>query len=222
MADSEQFDALQTSRIRETCANASFNPKPEAPARELRVACGKDTCASGQSFNPKPQAPARGIRGACGKDACASGYGLNERLHAPAFWLLTFTLVLSGCGGQDGPPRGTVHGTVYVEGQPVAAGTVYFENVSTGVAVGAAIETDGSYRVSTYEGEGLPAGKYQVAISPQRIATTDENPLAGDMRPTIEVVSVEIPERYHRAGTSDLEVTVAEGDNPPFDFDLQP
>jgi hypothetical protein len=139
-----------------------------------------------------------------------------------ASWLLILSLVLIGCGGPSGPPRGKVQGTVRVDGQPVAAGTVYFENVSTGVAVGAAIEADGSYQVSTYQGEGLPAGKYQVAVSPQRIAATDENPLAGDMRPTIEVVSVEIPERYHSASTSGLEVTVAEGDNPPFDFDLQP
>ena len=139
-----------------------------------------------------------------------------------AVWSTVLPVIVAGCGSSDRVRRGEVRGTVRVEGRPLTAGTVFFENAGAGVAVSAAIQADGRYEVRTYEGSGLPVGTYRVAVTAQRLAETDANPLAGDPRSMEVAGSVEIPARYRRASTSELTITVAAGANGNFDFDLQP
>ena len=128
------------------------------------------------------------------------------------------TALVCGCGGGD---VGQVSGTVTLSGQPLAEGTVVFENTPAGISVNAEIGPDGSYTVKTYELSGLPPGTYQVAIKPASIGD-GETPLVSDPSEEIATPASVIPEKYRSVETSELTVTVVSGGNPPFDFDLQP
>lgn len=80
----------------------------------------------------------------------------------PLLLLLCGTLLLSGCGTEtSGPDRFHVSGKVTFNGQPVKAGTIYFQP-TTGPA-GSAQIVDGAY--DTKSGQGVVGGPHQVQIS---------------------------------------------------------
>mgnify|MGYP003879164705 CR=1 FL=1 len=108
--------------------------------------------------------------------------------------------------------------------KPVTGATVFFENAETGVAMNAPLDSDGHYEVKSYQGAGLPPGKYTVAVTPGGVMRPEENDvLAGDAKAERAKWPVTaVPERYHKGTTSGLSVEVKEGDNPPFDFTLTP
>ena len=75
--------------------------------------------------------------------------------------------LLVGCGGDDGPPRADVSGTVTFKGQPVPVGKIFFEpdtaKGNSGPQAFADIK-DGKY--STAEsGKGVVGGPHLVRIS---------------------------------------------------------
>ncbi len=127
-------------------------------------------------------------------------------------------LCLSGCG-ETKAPAGIVKGKVTFGEKPVSTGTIRFQNAE--ISLGADLEADGSYEVKTHQRVGLPPGSYQVAVVPR-------NPLAsGEVRlvqgPPSETPSPEfpdIPPKFRDVATSNLSVTVVEGKNPEFNFDL--
>jgi hypothetical protein len=135
-----------------------------------------------------------------------------------AVLIATALALLCGCGGSD---VGSVSGTITVGGQPVERGTVVFENPAAGISVTAEIGSGGRYTVKTYEFDGLPPGDYQIAIRPQ-VLSDGETPLVSDPSAESATPASAIPEKYHRLDQSGLTATVVAGDNPPFDFDLQP
>ncbi len=141
-----------------------------------------------------------------------------------AFTLALFAgLLLAGCGPKV-VPRGTVKGRVTLGSRPVTGATVFFENAETGVAMNAPLDGDGNYEVKTFEHSGLPVGSYKVAVQPGGVMSPEEaSPKATEAKAarTKQAVSP-IPEKYHMTATSKLLIEVKEGDNPPFDFTLEP
>jgi hypothetical protein len=127
-------------------------------------------------------------------------------------------VLVGGCGGGD---VGEVSGKVTLGGQPLTEGVVVFENAAAGISVNATLGPDGTYTAKTYDRNGLPPGTYQVAVKPVSIGD-GETPLASDPSQAPGAAKSAIPEKYHSTKTSELSVTVAAGENPPFDFDLNP
>lgn len=130
--------------------------------------------------------------------------------------LLLGMLVTAGCSN---PTVGTVAGKVTLGGQPLAEGSVVFEDRMAGISVQAPLASDGTYTVRTYDRDGLPPGAYQVAVTPT-VASDGETPLAIEGKDPPPPSP--IPAKYRSVKTSGLTATVKAGDNPPFDFDLVP
>jgi hypothetical protein len=136
----------------------------------------------------------------------------------PALSLIA-AMVLSGCSGSttytyDGP-TGQLKGKVTHKGQPVTEGQVVLTSVR-GPAVGD-IGTDGAYELS-YEGSpDIPAGMYKVCVLPPKAATA----ATGDEDAAATVDNPQIPKKYQLAATSELTVTVKEGENSPFNIEMK-
>jgi len=125
-------------------------------------------------------------------------------------------LAAAGCTAKT--PRGTAHGTVKVTGKPVTKGAVVFTSAAAGMSVMMNLGDDGSFSMGTYEGDGLPLGEYQVSISPVGLSNGDV--MIVGVSPPRNLPTADVPEKYRDPKTSGLAVTVKEGENPAFDFDL--
>ena len=71
----------------------------------------------------------------------------------------------------------------------------------------------------------MAPGEYRVSITPQLIAHRNEKPisaLAGAPALPKPKPPVTIPPQYQDLASSGLRITVAAGENPPFDFELAP
>lgn len=123
-------------------------------------------------------------------------------------------------GCTDGPPRGTVKGTVTVEGKPASGAMIVFENPAAAIARMATIE-NGAFEVKSIEGPGLPIGTYTVAIRPGGIMKPGEEIPLATKKTSATVPGPPIPQKYHTATTSGLTAEVKTGTNPPFQFDLK-
>jgi hypothetical protein len=84
-------------------------------------------------------------------------------------------LALQGCGGDgiDRVPVVEAAGKVYVDDQPYGPATLTLRPVTKGQddkrpPLGGLVETDGSFKLTTYEpGDGAPPGEYTVSLSPR-------------------------------------------------------
>jgi hypothetical protein len=131
--------------------------------------------------------------------------------------VFAFGLLVLGC--DRGKPRGTVKGTVTVEGKP-AVGLIVFENAAEGIELQEAME-EGAFEAKTLQGLGLPVGTYKVAVRPGRMMRPgEEMPLAMKKGPPAASGPL-IPEKYRSTATSGLTLEVKEGANPPLRFDLK-
>lgn len=78
---------------------------------------------------------------------------------------LLIAMALCGCGGDSGPKRYQVSGTVTYDGKPVVKGTIYFspdtESGNDGPG-GIAVITQGQYR--TEPSRGIVGGSHHVRI----------------------------------------------------------
>lgn len=113
--------------------------------------------------------------------------------------LLLLPLALAGCGRGQYPVRGKVS---YDDGTPMTKGLVVFESQDGKAAVTARGELadDGTYQLGTTKpGDGAPAGKYRVLVTP-RIEDPDAPEPAFDRR-------------YADFSTSGLEYEVKPGVN---------
>src|SRR5947208_811579 len=102
--------------------------------------------------------------------------------------------VAAGCGPPPPPRQGRIHGTVTLDGKPLAKGNVRFIALeASGFNVLAPVK-DGAYDVP--EGQGLVKGKYRVEFSlpgPGRRTPNPDIPGAW-----LEEPSETLPARYHR------------------------
>ena len=122
-------------------------------------------------------------------------------------------LVLGGgCGSGDGLPRQPVAGTVTLDGQPLAEGSIAFQPADpagSGVAAGGTIR-NGSYSIS--RADGPTPGAYRVAISSPQVGeatakTKAAQPGDGDAPPARDL----IPAAYNTATT--LRADIVAGGN---------
>lgn len=117
--------------------------------------------------------------------------------------------LLGGCGGPSGPPRQPVVGMLTFNGKAVPDAQVAFQCPEQNVYFTAMTDPQGRFEVVAASGDGLPAGAYQITVYPA--PSDDEEITEAPQRP-------DIPQRYRSTSTSDLKLTVAEGDN---DFALE-
>jgi hypothetical protein len=124
-----------------------------------------------------------------------------------------FTLSLAGCGSSN--PRIAIRGTVTYKGEPLDQGVIAFspKDASKGTVEGAVI-TNGKYAIAA--ANGLFPGEYIVSIrAPEAPANKPPpNEAPGAPRRTEE----RLPERYNKASTLRIEVTVT--GKREFDFPL--
>ena len=123
------------------------------------------------------------------------------------FILSLLILPLVGCGSNMiGPVEGRVE---FSDGSPVTSGSIEFRNRSTGSRFNSRISAEGLFAPESSEGDlGLPPGTYEIVVV-QIVLTEDlaiEDHLHGNT----------VPRRYADYYTSDLEVTVGEGEREPF------
>ena len=131
-------------------------------------------------------------------------------------------LLLGGCSKST---TGTLEGTVKLPNGPLTAGSVDFHHTETGFSIATPIGSDGSFRVKTSKGEGLPVGEYQIAVIPDVFPATEGtqvlvNPAAG--RAVSAAQRAPIPQKYRSTKTSPLTTTVKPGKNPPLELMLTP
>jgi hypothetical protein len=125
-----------------------------------------------------------------------------------AFALVAFAL--TGCA----PASGIVQGKITVNGSPLQAGLITFQSeVGNHDAFSAAIQ-DGHYETGP-----IPTGPCKVTVVHSSVA----KPAAGgsDLNRVRAAGAITVPEKYGRADTSGITVTVKPGGNT-FDRDLTP
>jgi hypothetical protein len=144
---------------------------------------------------------------------------MNLRVVQPSI-LLTFGLLapLCGCGNDDGLPRQETSGTVKLDGQPLASGTIQFQptaNSQGPVVSGGAVITGGQYRMARET--GLVPGTYKVLIVSHVEAQKADQaaPPGAQTRPPPEL----IPARYNSA--TELVAEIKKAESNIFNFDLK-
>lgn len=86
-----------------------------------------------------------------------------------SFGLLAVTLLVAGCGGggDAGPDRFNLSGSVTFDGKPVEAGSVYIEPMPGNPGpVGVAVITNGKFDTAAQGGKGHIGGKLVIRIVP--------------------------------------------------------
>jgi hypothetical protein len=116
-----------------------------------------------------------------------------------------------------GAPRwgGPVSGTVQYNNAPLRSGAVTFLN-KAGDAANAEIKEDGSYRI-----EQTPFGECVVTVLTIPDPPPPGQDVSSDALKKPQGKYVPLPERYHRAETTDLKFTVTEKPQT-FDIILKP
>jgi hypothetical protein len=145
--------------------------------------------------------------------------------------LLSFDLLLCGCGGSGIGSQGTVSGKVIYRGKPLPGGQVTFLT-SKGYTFSGDIDPEGNFKVKAAVGEA------KVAVDNQMLMRSNEPPLP-DLRhppgvtpppgakmddkkssaPTITGTYVPIPEKYRSPDSSGLTCIVKSG-SQTFDIEL--
>ena len=131
------------------------------------------------------------------------------------FLLFCAAFLLTGCEDKN---IGHISGKVTLDGRPLSGGSVIFEDKAADISIYAPLTPEGTYKIRTHEKNGLPAGKYQVAIVPNRPFSGTPVMTDPNMKPPGS--GPPIPVKYHKSATSGLTATVQAGDNPPYDFEL--
>lgn len=128
--------------------------------------------------------------------------------------------LISGCGGGDGgPPRATIQGSVTFDGEPVEAGFIEFIPV---VGVNAApvklTIASGAYNSATdpLDNRGVPIGNHKVVITSWKETGKEIKNVMGEMEQ--EVLQF-IPEKYNTNSELKAEVTAQTSE---LNFELSP
>lgn len=139
---------------------------------------------------------------------------------------LLLAAVFAGCGDSSAVQY-PVTGKVTLPGGASAAGcTVVFVSETSGAAGTGSVQADGTYAAKCQGAEGLPAGTYQVSISPPsqemseaEYATYMDASEADKKKMDAERADKEkiVPEKYRDAKTSGLTCEVKDG---PQTFDI--
>jgi hypothetical protein len=123
---------------------------------------------------------------------------------------LALAMALNGCGGDRGPERIIVSGTVTYNGKPVPEATIEFIPVQTSsMPVSGAVVANGRYKVDNKG--GVPVGTHKVIIAAYHQAKSIPKP---DEATPLHPVGLYqyIPEKYN--AKTQLEVSVPPGSGP--------
>ena len=145
------------------------------------------------------------------------------------------TVFLTGCNGDSSAPQGPqsqVSGTVTNDGKHVTLNSlVVFYNKDKGLTLTGTLDSLGKYSLTAGDPKiGVPAGRYEVSISPPVPAVVEVNPAGADYQKMMQAggdaappapsnAAPDIPEKFRDAKTSGLVFEVKEGPNT-YDFDL--
>lgn len=126
--------------------------------------------------------------------------------------LCLFSVVLVGCGsgGKEIGPTGEVEGTVTMDGEPLAQGSVALYDQSTGNTGGGELGSGGKFKFTV----PVPVGTYQVSFQPP-----DAPPPEDEAADELATSDTTIPEDYQSGETSEIVAEVKEGPNT-FTFEL--
>jgi hypothetical protein len=123
-------------------------------------------------------------------------------------WLLTLTLLSSGCGEGVRFPLAPVTGKVTYQGKPLVRGTVVFmpeEGTPGSQAIGN-IQPDGTFTMMTANVSGAAIGKHKVTVHSRREHTAEESA-------QLKIPPSLIPEKYGKEAESGLAFEVQKGSN---------
>jgi len=112
---------------------------------------------------------------------------------------------LAGCGG-GGLDLVPVSGTLRLDGRPVEDAAVMFSPVDGRPVASGTTDAQGTFRLTTTNKPGALVGEHRVTVTKQRVTGITEE---GVVAPGGMHVEWLIPERYSRADTSGLRVTVS-------------
>lgn len=131
-------------------------------------------------------------------------------------WSLLLLAVMVGCGGESGPKKFEVTGTVTFKKQPLDYGSIQFmpaEGSKGGSFSGAEIK-GGKYTIPA--ASGLVAGTYRVIISSgDKDPKAKEEAMPGESGPPAKE---RIPPEYNANSKQQVEVTAGKGN--VFNFDI--
>ena len=120
-------------------------------------------------------------------------------------------LLVEGCGtGQV--PSASVSGKVTAGGEAVSGAMICFTDSTTGKAATCDLDGSGAYSIT----QGLPPGKYKVAVVPK--STMEQAPKVGQAPP--KAAASKVAQKYRSDSTSGLEAEIKAGANPNKDFKL--
>ena len=124
--------------------------------------------------------------------------------------LLSVGILGCGGGGKDIGPTGEVEGTVTMDGEPLAIGSVALYDESTGNTGGGELGPGGTFKFTV----PVPVGTYQVSFQPP-----DAPPPEDKASDELATSDSSIPEDYQSGETSEIVAEVKEGPNS-FTFEL--
>jgi hypothetical protein len=131
----------------------------------------------------------------------------NYRVRALTVLAMGLAAAVAGCGK---PPKAVVHGTVTLDGKPLADGSIeFFPIAGAGQSAGTAIK-DGAYDVEASVGEMQVTINGIEVTGKQKAYDTPESPM-------IDVVRNPVPAKYNTK--SELKKTLVAGQNEA-NFDL--
>lgn len=108
-------------------------------------------------------------------------------------------VMVGGCTPQ--PTTGTVSGMVTLDGEPYSDAALMFVDLTSGQAANAEIEPGGTFKVE----QPMRVGTYKVYLAPPAVEETAE--------PAAVTMDAAVAEKYWNESTTDLEITVEEGEN---------
>jgi hypothetical protein len=135
---------------------------------------------------------------------------MTSRMKLEVVWLIALGAVsLAGCSADSG--KGTISGTVTLDGQPLKSGVIRFVPADGQTATAEATITDGEFSAE------MPVGEKQVSISAPKVVgkrPAYQTPNS----PMIDIVEELLPARYNVS--SDLKINVT-GGRQTEDFKLE-
>jgi hypothetical protein len=136
--------------------------------------------------------------------------------HATRLMALASLAAILGCGDSDASSRAAVQGSVTLDGQPIAEGSITFFPTGTtaGPSAGGTIENG---RYSIPRANGVVVGQNRVEITGNRKTGTKTRDPSNPKR-EIDQSEQFVPEKFNRK--SELVKTVGQGANS-IDFELR-
>lgn len=125
------------------------------------------------------------------------------------FVSLALAIAVTGCS-KESSSKGTLSGTVTLDGAPVKSGTIRFDPVDGRTASADVMITDGKYTAAVVPGDKRVSISAQKVVGKKKMYDTPESPV-------VDLTEEMIPKRYN--ALTELKLTVGAGSQDK-NFDL--